>query len=84
MGKSEAAVVEPCVIQTRYISGILAPVFDGQNWIVTVIERRMLDGEWCRVVVDRYALSEADLMEAVATAMTPLADRVCVPLVLHS
>jgi hypothetical protein len=81
MGGAEAAIVEPCVVQTRYMSGVLPPVFDGQNWIVTIIERRILDGVWCRVVVDRYAISDANLAAARLVVMTTLAEHVCLPMV---
>lgn len=76
----EVPVIEPAVVHTRYISGILPPMFDGRNWIVTVVETRMLDGSWCRVVVDRYAISEHDLVAALNAAMKPLAARLRPPI----
>lgn len=68
-------VVEPAVVHTRYISGILPPVYDGRNWLLTFVETRQIDGEWCRVVIDRYAMSERDLIGALNAAMKPLAER---------
>jgi len=79
MERAGAAVVEPCVVQTRYVSGVLPPIFDGQNWIVTVIERRILDGQWCFVVVDRFAMSDANLAAARRVVATTLAEHVCFP-----
>ena len=68
----EPAVIEPALLQTRYISGILKPEFDGECWLVSIYEERTTDGVPERVVVERFAISQPNFVRAVTVAASPI------------
>lgn len=62
-------IIEPAILQTRYLTGILRPVFRDGVWIVTAIEERDgCDGPEI-LIAERFALSAANLRRAAWCAL---------------
>lgn len=65
-------IIEPAILPTRYVTGILPPVFDGSVWLVTLVEDRTgCDGREL-LIVDRFSLSCANMRTAVWAALKAL------------
>lgn len=69
--RDELPAVDCCIIPTQFVSGILPPRNDGGVWIVDVFEDRKNE----RIVVARYAMTDAAYRQSITIALTPVAER---------
>jgi len=69
--RDELPAVDCCIIPTQFVSGILPPRFDHGVWIVDVFEDRNNE----RIVIARFAMTEAAYQRSITVALTPVAER---------